>query len=32
MAMDIPVLWLINNKDIDPPWGKVARILNGEKQ
>ncbi len=22
----IPVLWLINNKDIEPPWGKVARI------
>ena len=25
-AMDIPVLWLINNESIDPPWGKVARI------
>ena len=22
----IPVLWLINNKDAEPPWGKVARI------
>ena len=22
----IPVLWLINNEEIDPPWGKVARI------
>lgn len=22
----IPVLWLINNDEIDPPWGKVARI------
>ena len=25
-AMGIPVLWLLNNKDVDPPWGKVARI------
>ena len=22
----IPVLWLFNNEEIDPPWGKVARI------
>lgn len=22
----IPVLWLINNTDITPPWGRVARI------
>jgi predicted metal-dependent peptidase len=27
MAMGIPVLWLINNKDVTPPWGKVARII-----
>ena len=27
MAMDIPVLWLINNEDVTPPWGKVARIV-----
>ena len=27
IAMDIPVLWLINNSDVTPPWGKVARIL-----
>lgn len=26
VAMDIPVLWIINNEDITPPWGKVARI------
>jgi predicted metal-dependent peptidase len=26
LARDIPVLWLITNDDIDPPWGKVARI------
>ena len=26
LAMGIPVLWLINNKEVDPPWGKVARI------
>ncbi len=25
-AMGIPVLWLINNEEVDPPWGKVARI------
>lgn len=23
---DIPVLWLINNDEITPPWGKVARV------
>lgn len=26
MAQDIPVLWLINNEDIAPPWGTVARM------
>ncbi len=26
LAMGIPVLWLINNNEADPPWGKVARI------
>jgi predicted metal-dependent peptidase len=26
VAMDIPVLWIINNEDVTPPWGKVARI------
>ena len=26
----IPVLWIINNKDVTPPWGKVARILENE--
>jgi len=25
-AMDVPVLWLINNDEVTPPWGKVARI------
>ena len=25
-AMDIPVLWLLNNEEVTPPWGKVARI------
>ena len=25
-AMGVPVLWLINNEDAQPPWGKVARI------
>lgn len=22
----IPVLWLLNNEGVNPPWGKVARI------
>ncbi|MBR2319757.1 MAG: hypothetical protein IKA50_03085 [Clostridia bacterium] len=26
-AMDIPVLWIINNDDVTPEWGKIARIL-----
>lgn len=26
MAMEIPVLWLLNNEEVVPPWGKVARI------
>lgn len=26
LAMGIPVLWLLNNEAVDPPWGKVARI------
>ena len=25
-AMDIPVLWIINNENVTPPWGKVARM------
>lgn len=25
-AGGIPVLWLLNNTEVDPPWGKVARI------
>ncbi len=25
-AMGIPVLWLLNNESVKPPWGKVARI------
>ena len=25
-AMGIPVLWLLNNDDAEPPWGKIARI------
>ena len=25
-AMGIPTLWLINNDDVTPPWGRVARI------
>ena len=27
-AMDIPVLWIINNKEAQPPsWGKVSRMI-----
>lgn len=26
LANGIPVLWLLNNERVDPPWGKVARI------
>ncbi len=22
----VPVLWIINNEDVTPPWGKVARV------
>ena len=25
-AMGIPVLWLLNNEKVNPPWGRVARI------
>ena len=25
-AMGIPVLWLLNNQDVEPPWGRVTRI------
>ena len=27
LEMGIPVLWLLNNDKVDPPWGKVARIV-----
>ncbi len=26
LSAGIPVLWLLNNEDVDPPWGRVARI------
>jgi hypothetical protein len=26
-ALGIPVLWIINNEEAQPPWGKVARLL-----
>ncbi len=26
-AMGIPVLWIINNFEFTPPWGKLARII-----
>ncbi len=25
-ALGIPVLWIIDNADVTPPWGKIARI------
>ena len=26
LACGIPVLWLLNNEEVIPPWGKTARI------
>lgn len=26
-AMGIPVLWIISNDDIMPPWGRTVRLL-----
>lgn len=26
IANGIPILWIINNEDVTPPWGKVVRI------
>ncbi len=31
-AMEIPVIWLINNDEMTPPWGKVARMRGDEKR
>ena len=25
-ARDVPVLWLLNNEEVKPPWGRIARI------
>lgn len=30
-TMNIPVLWIINNNDIEPPFGKVGRILSSRE-
>lgn len=30
-AMGIPVLWVINNEKVEPPWGRVARIRSDER-
>ena len=27
VSLGIPVLWLINNDEAEPPWGKVTRIM-----
>ena len=29
-ALGIPVLWVINNEEVNPPWGNVTRITEGE--
>ena len=26
-SLGIPVLWVINNEEVTPPWGKVTRLL-----
>ncbi|MBE6727288.1 MAG: hypothetical protein E7562_01425 [Ruminococcaceae bacterium] len=26
ISMGIPVLWLLNNEKVNPPWGRIARI------
>ena len=26
-AEGVPVLWIINNNEVNPPWGKVARLI-----
>ena len=26
LANGVPVLWLLNNEEVEPPWGKIARI------
>ena len=26
-ARGIPVLWIINNEEVTPPWGKIARLI-----
>lgn len=26
LSMGVPVLWLLNNDDVEPPWGKTVRI------
>lgn len=30
VALGIPVLWVINNQKVNPPWGNVTRIGEGE--
>ena len=32
MALGIPVLWVINNNEVNPPWGSVTRIGVGEDE
>lgn len=29
--LDIPVLWLIDNEDVNPPFGKVARLRKAQQ-
>ena len=30
-AMGIPVIWLICNEEVTPPWGRIARIRTDEE-
>ena len=32
MSMGIPTIWLINNNEQTPPWGKVARLTDENKK
>ena len=31
-AMDIPVLWMINNEKSNPPWGRVVRFIKEDEK
>ena len=31
-SLGIPVLWIVNNTEMTPPWGKTARILSADAE